>query len=288
MNPSAHAAAAIVSTLVHELQHAADRHEDEPDWQKAYKSPEESWARYKTEFRAWWLDGDFGGQSDTKGSAAAPFDNARQKAIFDHFMATGSYNEWLKPNYDDNKEVHGRKFQDLVHAYTRPEGVNLRNSPRIDDLYVALGRCTPGDVDPVKGPLAAVLAAARALNGDDLAYVNSAEARALQDLMRDRLAASAFAALAVALGPPGWAAVNIAPARRAILAAGKGLGTNEQAIYDAIANATPAERAEMEKDPVILAELEDELSGKELWRARMYLRHGPRSAWPKAVLDQDP
>jgi hypothetical protein len=256
MEPSSQAASDILAVLVHELQHAADRHEDEPDWKEGYKSPEESWVRYKTEFRAYWVDARIGG-AETPGSAAAPFDNARQKGVFDHLYK--DYAEWLKPNYDGNKDVHGKKFQDLVHGYIKPEGVNLRNSPRIDDLYAAAGRCGPGNVDTSKPPLSELMAAAGALNADDLSYVNSAEALALQERLKSQLAKSAFDALALTLGSPAWAAVNIAPARRAILDAGRGLGTDEDAMYNAIAAASPAERAEMEKDPVIMAELADEL-----------------------------
>jgi hypothetical protein len=284
MEPAAKAASEILAVLVHELQHEADRHEDEHDWQKDFKSPEESWVRYKTEFRAYWVDARIGG-SDAAGSAAAPFDNARQKGVFDHLYK--DYAEWLKPNYDGDKDVHGKKFKDLVHGYAKPEGVNLRNSPRIDDLYTAAGKCSPSDTDTTKQPLAGLLTAAGALNADDLGYVNSPEARALQDRLRDQLAKSAFDAVALALGSPAWSAVNIAPARRAILAAGRGLGTDEAAMYAAIAAASPAERAAMAADPVIMSELDDELSGKDLWRARMYLKHGPKDKWPKEVLEED-
>jgi len=284
MEPTARAPDELLAVLVHELQHGADRHEDEPDWKEDFKSPEESWVRYKTEFRAYWVDARIGG-SDTPGSAAAPFDNAHQKGVFDHLYK--DYAEWLKPNYDGNKEVHGKKFKDLVHGYAKPEGVNLRNSPRIDDLYTAAGRCSPASVDSAKPPLSELLAAARALNADDLAYVNSPEARALQERLKDQLAKSAFDAVALVLGSPPWAALNIAPARRAILEAGRGLGTDEDAMYNAIAAASAAERAAMEKDPVIMAELADELSGKDLWRARMYLKHGPKATWPKDVLEED-
>lgn len=284
MEPASRSPDAVLTTLVHELQHFADRHEDEPDWERGYKSPEESWVRYKTEFRAYWIAGNIAG-AEKPGSVAPPFDNMRQLRIFRHIMHAGA--EWLGPNYDGNTEVHGRRFKDLVHGYAKPEGVNLVNSPRIDDLYVTLGRCGPTDVDVSRPPLSGLLGAAWALNDSDLAHVNSAEGKALQERLKDRLAQSAFDAVALRLGLPVWAAVNITPARRAILAAGRGPGVDKEAIYAAIAAVSPIERAEMAKDRVIVDQLKKELKGKDLWRALMYLKHGPRDWWPKAVRDQD-
>ncbi len=278
--------------VAHEVQHDADRHDTEEGHDQAYKSPEESWNRYKTEFRAYWTGQQFptSANSPLSGSATAPWDNAKQKAIFDHMMATPVYAEFLAPNYNGNTEVEGAHFQDLVHGYKEPEGVNLINSPRIDDFFLSLQACTPAATDMATAPLSTLAARARGLDADDLAAVNAASASRLHRMLEDNLAASAFAAIALILGGgtlPGWAAVNLGPARRAILAAGAGLGTDEQAIYDAIANATDAERAAMRSDRVIQSVLDDELSGHDLWLARQYLQYGPRANWPKSVLDQD-
>ena len=42
MEPKRHGMASVQSFLVHEAQHAADRHKRDPDWAKDYKTPEES------------------------------------------------------------------------------------------------------------------------------------------------------------------------------------------------------------------------------------------------------
>jgi hypothetical protein len=288
-----HWGAAVVrdSIVAHEVQHDADRHDTEEGHDHAYGTPEESWNRYKTEFRAYWTGQQFpaGSFSPLSGSSTAPWDNAKQKAIFDH-MIGGVYADWLAPNYNGNTDVDGAKFQDLVHAYKEPEGVNLINSPRIDDFFLTLQSCSPGDANIALPPLIVLQARAHALDADDRAAVNAPSASRLHGMLENNLNGGVFTIIALILGGgtlPAWAQVNLGPARRAILAAGAGLGTDEQAIYDTIANATDAERAEMRTDPVIEGVLVDELSGHDLWRARQYLQYGPRDQWPQDVLDQD-
>jgi hypothetical protein len=293
-DPQHHGAAVVRDWIVaHEVQHDADRHDTEEGYTASYKSPEESWNRYKTEFRSYYVTGAFdpATNSTAPGSAPAPWDNAKQKAIFDH-MYTGVYAEWLKPNYDGDTAVDGETdhFQALVHGYKQPEGVNLTNSPRVDELFLSLQRCSPGDTDLTAAPLSTLMANARALNADDLAAVNAASAARLQDELENRLDRSALGAVALVLGGgtvPAWAVVNLGPARRAILAAGAGWGTDEDAMYAAIANATDAERAEMRTDKVIQNVLRDELSGDDLARAQRYLQYGPKSNWPPEVVQQD-
>lgn len=208
-DPENRSKAQIIATLVHEVQHDADRHEIEEGWKKAFKSPEESWVRYKTEFRAWWIDGDYDKYSETKGTAPNPkFDNAKQQAIFDFFYRSSSYGRWVKPNYDDNKEVGGKKFQDLVHGYKRPEGVNLINSPRIDDFHRALEKCGRGDKDSTKSPLRELYATAAKLNEEDRKYVNSNKAASLQNLLVVNLAYGPLRHVAKVMGggsTPEWA-----------------------------------------------------------------------------------
>ena len=214
MEPKRHGMTAVQSFLVHEVQHDADKHERDPDWAKAYKSPEESWVRYKTEFRAYWVDGhrDPPRYSDASGSATdAKFDNAKQEAIFLHMYGdspTDVYAEWLRPNYDGNTTVNGKKFKDLIHGYTRPEGINLVNSPRIDDFYRRLRACAKTDTNLRVPPLWDLKAAAEALDADDRTYVNTAAAAELQKLMKDRLAATTFNKIAKIVNGgrlPGWA-----------------------------------------------------------------------------------
>ncbi|HEY9599168.1 MAG TPA: peptidoglycan-binding domain-containing protein, partial [Cyanophyceae cyanobacterium] len=157
-DPKKWGSATVRGVMVHEVQHDADRHDSEEGHDKAFKSPEESWNRYKTEFRSYWLDGDYDSNSTASGSATNPkFDNAKQEAIFKHMYGSSAddvYAVWLRPNYDKNKNVNGQKFQDLVHAYIKPEGVNLLNSPRIDNFFLQLETCKPTHknlaVDPLK------------------------------------------------------------------------------------------------------------------------------------------
>ncbi|MGH2532458.1 MAG: hypothetical protein ACRDJW_09140 [Thermomicrobiales bacterium] len=204
MEPKKHGRASVRGTLVHEIQHDADKHEKEPDWAKAYKSPEESWVRYKTEFRAYWIDGDFDRNSVTSGTATDPkFDNAKQEAIYLHLWGDAdddTYAEWLRPNYRTNPTVGGRKFQDLIHGYTHPEGVNLINSVRIDDLYNTLATCKKSDRHLTRSPLKELKAAAQALNEGDRLYVQSSRAAALQKMMKDNLAAKPLKAIAKIVG----------------------------------------------------------------------------------------
>ncbi len=214
MEPKKHGVASVRSFLVHEVQHDADRHSHDPDDSKAYKSPEESWVRYRTEFRAYWVDGDFAPPrySETSGSATDPkFDNAKQEAIFLHMYGdspTDVYAEWLRPNYDRNTTVHGKKFKDLVHGYKRPEGINLVNSPRIDDFYVQLRKCAKVDTNLRRSPLKELKTTAEALDADDRTYVNCAPAAALQELMKTRLAATPYRKIATIINGgslPKWA-----------------------------------------------------------------------------------
>lgn len=280
----------------HEVQHAADRHEHEKGAEAAYKSPENAWTMYKTEFRAYWITGQFPTTmfSDVKGTGTGSFDNAKQERIFNHLMGAAFYAEYLEPNYKHNEKVksEGKGFADLVHAYARPEGSNLINSPRIDDFSQALQKCNPNSVDTKTAPVKPLLDAANKLDSNDLAAVNAPEAKVLQEQLKAQLNGTLFTMVAEILGGgtgvlPAWAVVNIGPARRTILRAGAGAGTDEDLIYRTIAAASAAERAEMKTDKVIQYVLEDELSGKDLWRARQYLDYGERKNWPKAVQEQD-
>ena len=52
----------------------------------------------------------------------------------------------LAAAYSRNVELsNGLRFRDKVHAYARPEGVNLVNSDRIDAFYRALASVMPAD-----------------------------------------------------------------------------------------------------------------------------------------------
>ena len=203
--PAERSAETVRNVLVHEVQHDADKHDDEAGWQQAYKSPEESWVRYKTEFRAYWVDSERDSLSAKPGSASGAWNNEKQKAIFDHLYR--GYAEWLKPNYDNNATVGGKKFQDLVHGYTKPEGLNLVNSPRIQEFIQFIDTLAKDPKNPAAFEATAVQEAKK-LTAEDRSYVNSAEAAPLQDKLKANLGAQALDAVAKELGggkKPSWA-----------------------------------------------------------------------------------
>jgi hypothetical protein len=283
-------AARLEQVLVHEVQHDADRHDKEQGASESFKSPLESWNRYKTEFRAYWVDGQRDLLSTATNPALAPFDNAKQRDIFVHMYgisATDVYAVWLRPNYDNNTSVYGQKFQDLVHAYKGPEGVNLVNSPRIDDFYAKLDRCGPRDSNMAASPLKELEAAANVLTADDRTAVNAANAGRLQEMMKDHLGPTALAHIATIVNggaAPAWLGVNIAQARKTIVAAGAGWGSDEKMMYKTIEKASPAERAQMKTDPTIRRILYSELKGHDLWQALFMLEWGVKSNWPAEVV----
>lgn len=204
--PKSQGASGVKILLIHEVQHDADRHDEEHG--HGGSGPAEVWNRYKTEFRAYWQDGRYNSTSAAHNPGLAPWDNARQKIIFDNMVASGIY-EWLKKNYDDDSaKIDGKKFKDLVHSYTKPEGVNLQNSPRIDDFYLSLDKCKKSHTDLTKDPLKALETAAKQLNAHDQAQVNSADAARLQEMMKANLAATVLPHIAKIVNGgtlPGWA-----------------------------------------------------------------------------------
>ncbi len=126
----------LKGTIVHEVQHDADKHTGA------------SAERYKSEFRAYWVDQTFKAESAAAGSAASEevagftvaFTNKRQRAIFKHLYAEYPYVSASWENED---------FRKVVEAMKKPDSVNWVNSPRIDDLYAELQKEKPsaGDVD---------------------------------------------------------------------------------------------------------------------------------------------
>jgi len=124
----------IIETLVHEAVHALDA----PYWQSA-KDPID---RYKTEFRAYWMDGSFGPPDKAicpvpagkcKPAVVDPDmpgpgpKSPRARAIFKHLYEDYDY---VKPAYDENTDG----FRDAVDAYVMPDGINLILSGRLERL----------------------------------------------------------------------------------------------------------------------------------------------------------
>jgi hypothetical protein len=125
----------IIKFLIHEAVHAFD----DPFWHGGTNDPIDS---YKTEFRAYWMDGGFGppdqavcpaGAADCKDATVDPSMPAkgpkspRARAIFEHLYADYDY---VKPAYDQNK----KGFRDQVDAYVVPDGINLLVSVRLEQL----------------------------------------------------------------------------------------------------------------------------------------------------------
>jgi hypothetical protein len=126
----------LKGTIVHEVQHDADKHTGAAA------------ERYKSEFRAYWVDQTFKSESAEKGSAGeeeidgqkVAFDNKRQRAIFKHLYAAYDY---VSASWDNED------FRKVVAEMKKPDSVNWVNSPRIDDLYIELQKEKPsaGDVN---------------------------------------------------------------------------------------------------------------------------------------------
>ena len=160
----------IKELLIHEVQHLADQHEEE----EIHDSPDnvdDAWTGYKTEFRSYWVSGAYNHLSD-----ASPGDfkmSPKQNAIYTHIFTAYDYIPKFKddtvtksPNQSDN----GKTLMSLIYNYSNPEGVNLENSLRIENLNSALRNCdsSMGIEDPETQKL---LDACKALNENEKASI---------------------------------------------------------------------------------------------------------------------
>lgn len=124
----------IIMLLIHEAVHAMDVRPDSGT----------EIERYKTEFRAYWMDGRYG-PPDTAvcpvGSAGC-FDAVynpslrppgpktnRARAIFEHLYNNPITYPWVKQAYDNNVD-----FREQVDNYIYPDGINLMVSIRLEKL----------------------------------------------------------------------------------------------------------------------------------------------------------
>jgi peptidoglycan hydrolase-like protein with peptidoglycan-binding domain len=159
----------IITTLIHETQHVADRIEGQRPGQQQGPGRVEVFDprggrdlqlegvvnNYQTEFRAHWIERPEGDPQDKYGSAntsatniapvtftdaggtthSAPtnFKNARQEAVFFDLIR----NDYpFREPYATNAQ-----FKRMVDDYELPAGVNLVNSARVDDLLNAITAC---------------------------------------------------------------------------------------------------------------------------------------------------
>ncbi len=149
IEPSTHSDDSVQETIVHEVQHDADHHAKTDDGGDA-------WGRYSTEFRAYWIDGTYRDRSGASGSAKSglsvkdhegknevkldEFDNERQQTIFSKLYQSQSY-AYVAKAWNDGSE--GSEFQTRVLGMPQPQGINLVDSVRIDNLYLELAKSKP-------------------------------------------------------------------------------------------------------------------------------------------------
>ena len=122
----------LIMLIVHEAVHALDTRDNS------------TLEKYKTEFRAYWMDGRFGPPFQSacpappNGCREARFDptiplpgpkSPRAKAIFDHLYGSVTY-PFVKPAYDNNEAG----FRTEVDNYLIPDGINLLVSERLEVL----------------------------------------------------------------------------------------------------------------------------------------------------------
>jgi hypothetical protein len=169
------------TTLKHESQHHADRHESQypADTSSDAGQLKVHTEMFKSEVRAYWLAGQFNHLSPTKKVKRLGYTwNERQYGIFSHLMAApvAAY-PYMRKNWNDN--VPG--WRDMVIGFNRPESINPVNSVRIEHLRQAIEACTTIDcladdklVDahqPRNPKAAAVSAAIAALDATDRAAI---------------------------------------------------------------------------------------------------------------------
>jgi hypothetical protein len=129
----------VMGILIHEGVHGLDFTPVDPD---------STLELYKTEFRAYWMDGRFGPPDQAtcpKGADTckpAAYDETmippgpkspRARAIFDHLYHSPAYRH-IREAYDKNE----KGFRTFADSYVFPDGINLTVSPRVDDLRLLI------------------------------------------------------------------------------------------------------------------------------------------------------
>jgi hypothetical protein len=129
---------------VHEASHAMDRNVGAGPFEQ-----------YKTEFRAYWMDGRFGNPAVAISGLPAVFDanltdasggavtigpkSARANAIFRLQYDDPILYPYCKPNYDQNTN----HFREQVDSYLVPDGINLSLSERVEALRALFAAGVP-------------------------------------------------------------------------------------------------------------------------------------------------
>jgi len=216
-NPAARTDDELTTTIIHEVQHAADQtgfyggagspmpgHASAPP--TAGGSPDLAadgqWNDYQTEFRAHWIETQEGDARDPYGSSTAPAGNGQVVQFTDPVshvaqqQATAFHNQrqervfWhlIRNRYAyERPYVQNAAFRAMVDAFERPVGVNLVNSVRIQALTDLVNQCNTNQ--EVRHPkVLAVFAAAEALDGADKRFLNDQQlSRPFWDHLRAHL-----------------------------------------------------------------------------------------------------
>ncbi|GFO97055.1 hypothetical protein ig2599ANME_1253 [groundwater metagenome] len=115
----------IIPTIIHESVHAVD----------IRLGSSSLIEQYKTEFRAYWMSGDFNAMSTAFDPTMNNFGprSERSRAIFNHLYGSPTYRD-IRRHYDKNI-AH---FRERVNAFIVPDGINLIVSLRLDSLRAAI------------------------------------------------------------------------------------------------------------------------------------------------------
>ncbi len=163
----------IVHEAVHHLDYAPDRGTD--------------LGRYKTEFRAYWVDGRYNALATSYDESLSPPGpkSPRARAIFDGLYGSVTY-PFVKPAYDNNTAG----FREAVDSYLVPDGVNLVTSMRLEDLRATIESWTGSSYGSFKAKVQGFMGigpapAGGALTADDKAELT--RERAWRDLVERKV-----------------------------------------------------------------------------------------------------
>ncbi|MEM7041132.1 MAG: hypothetical protein AAF570_29485, partial [Bacteroidota bacterium] len=213
------------------------------------------------------------------GTAVAPFDNERQKAIFDDiYGAPGVYDAFINA-WDENTVMHDTPIRQLVYDLKRMDSINRDNSLAVLEFYRAVRKCTPKSA--ANSPeVATVIARIANLTAVDKENVLHQDCRQLHEVLQDHLAPAVLTQVMAAIGngpQPAWVDKNFSDLRELVRSADIG------EVVKTIDQLSAEERQELAQDhtfPVLAARF---FSGRQYWRIRLAVDWGPKAAWPEGI-----
>lgn len=131
--------ATLTRFLVHEVQHDADHHESITE-KPVTGVDAGKWNWFKTEFRSYWVDKGYSAKNGTNGawqtvtvtaagaSVAIKAKNDRAMAIKSHIFRAGAYDSIV------SQYTSAAAFKTQLDNHNQPDGVNVTNSPKVDDF----------------------------------------------------------------------------------------------------------------------------------------------------------